>query len=602
MGKINILSQDLINQIAAGEVVERPASVVKELVENAIDAGANDITIEIENGGLSLIKVIDNGCGMDRQDAEKSILQHATSKLVSIDDLHKISSMGFRGEALASIASVSQFRLVTKDEQSLAGTEVLVDNNITKINDIGCATGTSVEIRDLFINIPARRKYLKTSVTEFNHVVDLFLNYSLIYPDYNLKLMHNGKPVYNFPATYWEQRLADVLGEELISELLPLDMKLNEIHIKGFIGKPQVSRNNRKLQYLYINKRPVNEFIVAKRIKDAYTTLIPKDLYPVYILDLNVNTEKVDVNVHPRKLEVRFSDPQSIYSSVYSAVTRLLDEHDLVKSVGVGELKRFIPVGDVIDSKRQISIPVKNISYQNLKQQIPIKNNDSFSFKKSQDNVSDYVGMKQNFEKKSFVPNIQDNKDYKILAQVQNSYIIVETEKGIKIYDQHASSERVQYEKIKNQWRIGKLASQQMLIPQNLELTPIEGRIIVDNKNLFERLGFDISEFGGNSFIVSAIPQWFVNKDIKQIILDLVGNMDENILVGDQISEPIDKMLKMMSCRSAIKFGDALSYEGMEALIDDLEKLDNQYTCVHGRPCVIEFSFFDLEKMFKRRN
>ncbi|KKQ78813.1 MAG: mismatch repair protein MutL protein, partial [Parcubacteria group bacterium GW2011_GWC2_38_7] len=453
MNKIKLLSPDLINQIAAGEVVERPASVVKELVENSIDAGATNITVEIENGGLNLIRIVDNGCGMSREDAGKSILQHATSKISSQDDLFNIKSLGFRGEALASIAAVSEFSLITKDEESLAGTNLEFKNNEQTINDIGCSRGTTIVVNNLFYNIPARRKYLKTTVTEFGHIVDLFLSYCLAYPQINWKLMHHGKPVYQFQASIDVQRVSDVLGREIADNLLPIDIKLNEIHLSGFIGKPQIARNNRKIQYLFINNRPVNEFIVAKQIKDAFGQLIPRDLYPVYILNLKINNEKIDVNVHPRKLEVRFSEPQIIYRTVYQAVAMTLDEQDLVKSVKVDDFKRFVPVSEVL-STRQDSIPVSTkFNYQPRFSQSNLNSAMNFNREVAQD-IPVVIRTQEQSNESSLVGQ------RKVIGQIQNSYIVVETAEGMKIYDQHATSERIQYEKIKKQWEIGKLGSQ----------------------------------------------------------------------------------------------------------------------------------------------
>jgi DNA mismatch repair protein MutL len=299
--KIHLLPPHLINQIAAGEVVERPASVVKELVENSIDAGAKNIRIEIENGGLNLIKVIDDGCGMSRADAEQSILQHATSKILEDADLEKISTLGFRGEALASISSVSDFSLLTKDADSLAGTLLEMQSTGVQLSESSAAKGTVISVRNLFQKIPARKKYLKTTVTEFNHIVDLFFEFCLAYPNIFWKLVHNNKTVYQFPIATLLQRIGDVLGDEIAKNLIEIDIKLIDIHVHGYIGKPQIARNNRKLQYLCINNRPVHEFIVAKQVKDAFGTLLPRDLYPVYILNLQIDTDKVDVNVHPRK-------------------------------------------------------------------------------------------------------------------------------------------------------------------------------------------------------------------------------------------------------------------------------------------------------------
>jgi len=590
MSKIKLLTPELINQIAAGEVVERPASVVKELVENSIDAGAINITVEIENGGLNLIRIVDNGCGMTREDALKSILQHATSKISSQDDLFNIQSLGFRGEALASIAAVSEFSLVTKDEESLAGTHLEFINQEQKVNDIGCSRGTTIAAKNLFYNIPARRKYLKTAVTEFGHIVDLFLSYCLAYPQLNWKLVHHSKPVYQFQLSSLEQRISDVLGREIADNLLPIDIRLNEIQVSGFIGKPQIARNNRKIQYLFINNRPVNEFIVAKQVKDAFGSLIPRDLYPVYILNLKIDNDRIDVNVHPRKLEVRFSEPQVIYRTIYHAVSRTLDEMDLVKNVQIESIKRIIPI-----------------------QTSSAQTKTNFSFNQPNNYRVPTVNSNINFQKEFISPTtdtkpivesteLEMGRVRKIIGQIQNSYIVVETKEGMKIYDQHATSERIQYERIKKQWEIGTLSSQKMMIPQTVELTPAEVQIVEANQALLVRLGFELSAFGGQSYALSAVPQFLVGQDMKKVIFEVLADLEDNYVGAELIPPAVDRVFKMMSCRSAIKFGDTLSLSGMEALINDLEKLGSQYTCVHGRPCVFSLSFEELEKIFKRRN
>jgi len=596
--KIHILPKDLINQIAAGEVVERPMSVVKELVENSIDADAKSIVIEIENGGLNLVKVTDDGGGMNREDAQLSIAQHATSKIQSQEDLFNISTLGFRGEALASIAAVSEFNLVTQEVGAVVGTELRVLNGEASVYDIGAAPGTSISCRNLFYNVPARKKYMKTPVTEFNHIMDLFLSYCLGYPEIAWKLLHNSKVVYHFPSAERGQRIGDVLGDEVAANLLPVSVKLNGIEIKGRIGKPQIARNNRKLQYLFINRRPVNEFIVAKQVKEAFGTLLAKEMQPVYFLELNIENASIDVNVHPRKLEVRFSEPQLVYKSVYQAVAAALDAHELVAQVSIPEPKRFTPVGSVIAS-RQSDFAVRSdlgIKFGSRGDTSP-----SFAYKAPaafvESSFTQPVGGVKSAvkEEEPFVP------EYQILGQVDNAYILTHTEDAIKIYDQHASSERVRYEKLKREWEIGRLASQKMLLPQKIELTPAEARSLEAGLPLARKLGFDVEHFGGNSFAISAVPQLLVKSDVREMILEIIGELTEAVVVEDKIVQPIDNILKMMACKSAIKFGDALTKEGMEALINDLERLQNKYTCVHGRPTVIEFSFDELKKMFKRK-
>ncbi|MFA6536887.1 MAG: DNA mismatch repair endonuclease MutL [Patescibacteria group bacterium] len=607
---IKILSQDLINKIAAGEVVERPASVVKELVENSIDSGAFHITVEIENGGLNFIKVIDDGCGMNEEDARLSLAEHATSKIGNIEDLYNVQTFGFRGEALSSISAVSKFQLITKRAEELTASKICFENNEFSLQKVDAKDGTTVEVRDLFYNIPVRKKYLKTAVTELSHIIELFFSYALIYPQIAWKLIHNGRTVYQFPVADWPIRLADVFGNEVGEQLIKIEQKLNGISVCGFIGKPQIGRNNKKLQYVFVNNRPVNEFIVAKQVKSAYSTLLAKDVFPVFVLNLNIDSADVDVNVHPRKLEVRFSEPSLIYKTVYTVVAKNLDEHDLQTSIKSVDLKSFTAVGKVLDEKKEF-----------FKNRFDF---DSGSNKKNESAPLDFTKIKNDFT--SFPKNLSiddwqkeslilvDNNDnneselseeifipeYKILGQVQNSYIIVENENGLRIYDQHASSERVQYEKIKKHWQNGTVSGQRLLLPENLQLSLPEFVIVSKNLSMFASLGFEMEIFGVNSLAISAIPQFFCKTDYRQIIKDIAGAITADFVFENELSEPVEKILKMMACKSAIKFGDQLSESGMEALINDLEKLGNKYTCVHGRPCLLEFTFEELLKLFKR--
>ncbi len=607
---IKILNQDLINKIAAGEVVERPASVVKELVENSLDSGAWHITIEVQNGGIDLIRVIDDGCGMDQQDAELCLSDHATSKISNIEDLYQVKTFGFRGEALSSISSVSKFSLTTKRETDILAIKVSFSEGVISKEVVSGNSGTTVEVKDLFYNLPVRKKYLKLPATEYNHIVDLFFSYALGYPQIAWKLISNGKPAYSFPVTDWQVRLADVLGENIGENLLRVDRKLNGLSFSGFIGKPQIARNNKKLQYLYVNGRPVGEFIIAKQVKEAYSTLLMRDSYPVFILNLQINNEAVDVNVHPRKLEVRFSEPQLIYKTVYEVVARTLDEQDLQTTVKIPVSGNFSTVGQVLTKKN-----IPNLSAEKKEQFLSQPKLSSFANESSKQDKLSLVDFEKSFvnnqenlikqEEPAFLENKKDDPfipEYKIWGQIQNSYILVETENGLKIYDQHASSERVQYEKIKKEWFSGKLSGQRLLIPQTVDFSLIEARLLNIHNDFFEKLGFEITHFGGNSFVLNSIPQLFVDEDYREIVKEIVGSLDEEFVFDSEINEKVENVIKMMACKSAIKFGDLLTEKGMEALINDLERLSNSYTCVHGRPCHIEFSYKDLAKLFKRTN
>ncbi|MFH0815131.1 MAG: DNA mismatch repair endonuclease MutL [Candidatus Falkowbacteria bacterium] len=581
---IKILPQELINQIAAGEVIERPASVVKELVENSIDAGALKIIVEIVNGGINEIKIIDNGCGMNREDVLLSVEQHATSKLASAEDLFNIKTMGFRGEALASIASVSQFSLLSRQEADVSGTKLIVENGNRRVEDAGCPVGTTITIQNLFYNMPARQKYLKAPANEYNHIVDLFLNYALAHPKIDWTLVHNGREVYRFSvAADLLERAEAVLGKEISGQLLAVEYETLYVKISGFIGKPQVARQNKKLQFLFVNSRPVNEFVISKTIKDSFGQMIPKDLHPIYLLNLSVDPAKIDVNVHPRKLEVRFSEPNLIYQAFYRGAADVIDKSELITKIS------FVPLAPETTQAPRLRNGFERLNFAEKRIDFPTAN----------------VGAQQrpidagllNFpERKSEWP-------YQYLGQINKAYLIVSDEKGIKIIDQHAASERLQYEKISAEWSAGKILSQQMLFPQSIELALIEANILRQNRDTFTKLGFEIDEFGANTFLIRQSPALLSKLEPSEIIQEILKIVGDEILSektsAEKILEIADDIFKMMSCKSAIKFGDELS--GMEAmaLIDQLFKT-KKFTCVHGRPCIVEFSFVELNKMFYR--
>ncbi|HCC23695.1 TPA: DNA mismatch repair endonuclease MutL [Candidatus Falkowbacteria bacterium] len=603
--KIKILPPELVNQIAAGEVVERPASVVKELVENCLDAGGRNISIELTNGGVDLIRITDDGSGMSPEDARLSIAQHATSKIKTIDDLFSVVTMGFRGEALASISSVSQFKLTTKQKGRMAATQLSVFDNQIETVEVGAPEGTTIEVKNLFYNIPARKKYLKTAVTEYNHIVDLFLYYVLLHKQINWTLSHNGKVVYQFTAIDDHQgRIFEVLGREVAENLLDVDYNGVEFKIKGFIGRPQIARNNRKLQYLFVNNRPVDEYVIAKQIKDAFATLIPHTLYPVYILSLDIEPSAVDVNVHPRKMEVRFSEPQKIYKMIYRVVAETLDKNELTK-----QIHDFESTSEVIFKQRERFQGANQMPVQTnwrggetgLTGQFNSQISQKFDFVPQGNHNQVVLGAVESEDS-----SITNHRGFKVIGQVNRSYIVVETNSGLKIYDQHASSERVQFEKLKQDWQAGHVSQQTLLLPEQIVFPPQEIHVVEGNSEFLQIMGFTLEPFGGNTYILSAVPQLLIDKNVKEALKELVGLLLEspNSVGNNQEDMPdsVRRVINMMSCRSAVKFGDELSVPGMYALIEALEANPSQYTCVHGRPCVIEYKYEELEKLFKRRN
>jgi len=591
MNLIKKLDQDLINKIAAGEVVERPASVIKELVENSIDAQADQISLEIINGGIDSIIISDNGQGMTKQDIELATTRHATSKISSVEDLFNIQTLGFRGEALASISSVSQFIIETKTTESTEGTKLSIINSEKSIDPCGCPDGTKITIRDLFYNVPARKNFLKSPTTEYNHILEAFTYFALINPEISFKLEHNNKLVMNLPKTnIWIERVKQVLGSDIAADLIPIKSK-GTIEISGFIGKPQIARNNRKSQFIFVNKRAVSDFIIAKAVKEAYGSLISHDSFPIFILNIQLPGKLVDVNVHPRKAEVKFKNSQEIFVAILQSCQKHLTnniEHkiDLQKAHSVKQYKLK---------------PQSNSSYQpSVNYQQSLKSISSKPSQVSQAMKFSQAVLKEKFEAKETTEQIGD---WRLLGQIHNSYLLVEANEGILIIDQHAAAERILYQKFKRQSKLEKPKAQKLLLPLNLELSTREVGIINQSQTILKKIGFDIEIFGQNTFKINAVPQDLGKLDIKKTILGLINDLEEKEFTKLKSTEDKqDIVIKYAACRTAIKFQDKLSNEEQIKLLEDILIIkDNINTCPHGRPFVMELTLDQLAKNFKRK-
>ena len=574
--------------------MERPASVVKELMENSIDAAATRIIVEINNSGFDLIKIIDNGSGIAKEDVELAVEEHATSKIFSINDLFSIKTFGFRGEALSSISAVSKFTLITKQKEDLYGTKLFFENDEKKINEIGCADGTFISVEQLFYNVPARRNFLKAKATEFNHIIDVFINYALIYPNLSFVLIHNQKTIYNLlSAQKWEQRISDVFGKEVEQNIKKLDFEISDFSAKGFLGLPKIARQNRKRQYLFINKRPVSDYLLSKAIKDAYKGLILNNEFPFFIINISVPEGTVDVNVHPRKQEVKFADTNKIYSNVYRVVGDFLDSIQLVNTLNTIEAATGVMQNPKlqIPNPREAPIPnykeIPNLKFSNFKfQSRNFREGDSFSPNK--------FATLQTVE---IIEN--ENQGFKILGQYNNAYIILEKDSQLIVLDQHAASERMQYEKIKKEWLQKKITVQRLLVPVTIDLNFHEKELLKQNREYLEKIGFGIDDFGESSININSAPLSAVKKDIKKIILELLDEMKDDLELKSY-EEKIDKLLKSLACKSAVRFNDALNFEEINALVSNWLKTENNAHCPHGRPSYIEFSMEIFKKMFKR--
>jgi len=591
MTKIKKLDQDLINKISAGEVVERPASVVKELLENSIDANATQINLEIKNGGIDYISIQDNGSGMSKEDAQLAIERHATSKIFSLEDLFNIQSLGFRGEALASISSVSQFNLETKLTNSNEGTKLSIIDSKSSIESCGCPNGTKISIKELFYNVPARKKFLKSATTEYNHILELFTQIALINPQISFKLIHNNKLILNLPKSKdWLERIKQVLGSDTSKQLIPI-INQGTITINGFIGKPQIARNNRKSQYVFVNNRPVTDFIIAKAVKEAYSSLIPKELFPTFILNIQLPPDLVDVNVHPRKAEVKFKNSQEIYLTILQTVQKSLT-NNISQQI---DIKSSQPVKKF--NLKPSSTP--NVYRPSVGYQSSLKN-----IKSIPSQISQAIRFSQELLKDEF-SQTSPNKigDWRLLGQIHDSYLLVEADKSILIIDQHAAAERILYEKFKNQYNQQKIKSQKLLLPITLELAKKEVELLNQSLEFLTKIGFDIDIFGNNSFIINAVPQDLDKLDIKKTILGLLDDLADNDFYKlNTIEEKQNIVLKYAACRTAIKFKDKLQGLEQVKLLEDIYQIKDQInTCPHGRPFIMELTLDQLAKNFKRK-
>jgi len=592
MTKIQKLDQDLINKIAAGEVVERPASVVKELVENSIDAGADQISIDLDKGGMDLIVIADNGSGMNKEDAELAIERHATSKIAKLEDLFNIQTMGFRGEALASISSVSQFSLETKTQEGIEGTKLEIRDGKLEISPCGCPAGTKITIKNLFYNVPARKKFLKTPLTEYNHILEIITAFGLIHPQISFKLTHNKSLVLNLPkAVTWLDRVKQVLGQDVAKELIEIKQP-GTIEILGFIGKPQIARQNRKSQFVFVNNRYISDYLIAKAVKEAYGSLIPRELNPVFVLSIKVPPKLVDVNVHPRKAEVKFSNASEVYSAVMQTVQKFL-----AKNMTVAQYQVEQPSGKRYTLKPQTeNVEYKpSVGYQSHFQNI----------RPQAGTLSQAVEFSRQILKDDFVEqeDKQNIGDWKLLGQIHQAYLLVEAPQAILIIDQHAAAERLMYERFKSEYAKAGIKSQKLLLPLTLELSHREVAILNQSLEFLKNLGFDIEIFGGNTFVVNAVPQELDKLDVKQTLMGLINDLEEeDFMSAKSVEDKKDLVIKYASCRAAVKFQDKLELEEQIKLLQDVRAtMDVINTCPHGRPFIMELTMDQLAKNFKRK-
>lgn len=576
---IKILSQDLINKIAAGEVVERPASVVKELTENAIDAGSSRIDIVLEEGGIKLIQITDNGSGMSEADAKLALIRHATSKISSAEDLFNIHTLGFRGEALASIAAVSQFSLTTKEEGSPHGSKVFLGPSLQPTVEATSANkGTTVTIKNLFYNVPARQKFLKTPATEFTHILRYLQQFALAHPELEISLEHQHKKVFHFFPADLSTRVQNVLGNEFSSKMLKIAAQQEGLKIEGYIAKPELIHATHKNQYLFVNDRPVYDHLISRAVLEAYDTLIPRGYFPAFVIILQIDPQKVDVNVHPRKSEVKFLQPSSIIGPLSQSIRSKLNDSDLTQEKSFSSFVQF-PKASVPHQSTEGTWR-SSIAYSRQPKQTL-----SFSQEFSQ-GISTL--------KKSPL----EEKGWNILGQIHHSFILVESPEGLQMLDQHAVSEIVNYQRLMTERDQGVISSQGLLLPISLEVSHEEKAVLIENKDLLLRLGWEMDELSQNSIQVNAIPEILRVEKIMEIargLLDLLK--DERQLERSQREL---ELLKYEACRSAVMFGDALTIQEVKGLLNQWLETPNNAACEHGRPAAAKITVEEMRRYFRR--
>lgn len=641
MSKINVLPSEVYNKISAGEVVEKPASVVKEFIENSLDAKASEIIIEIENGGIDRIKVIDNGEGINPSDVKTAFLPHATSKIQVADDLFSINTLGFRGEALPSIASVSKVKLQTKQKQYEMGKLIEIEGGIVKrFEDTVINDGTIVEIRDLFYNIPARRKFLRKPKSEESEITNLVLRYILANPFVKFTYYCNNELVYKTEGSGLEDAIYLVYKKDTLNNLLKVEYKNEEIEINGYISKPSFTKSNRTYQTLIINNRYVINSLISTCVQNAYENILMKGQFPMYVLNVKIPSNKIDVNVHPTKLDVKFDNTQKIYGYFYSAISKTLLNYDEISSVNDSVLKDFVleeknkkfnTIGKSFVETTDFEKLPKNLEEQELKP-IILPSNQS----KEEENIYKHysslssgekfcespilskilekriIETNQGFQettnnatteekittKNEIFSNIE-TLNYKIIGVCFDTYIMLEMNDSLFVLDQHACHERLNYDKFVKAIKEKNVVLQPLLVPYILEVNSLERDFIEDKISLLSELGFEICEFGNNCFKISSIPSILFQINLSDFFKDLLGDLSS--LKKFETTDILKEKISQKACKSSIKAGDKLKNEDIEILLEKMKENNMTLACPHGRPCIIEINKNELEKWFKRK-
>ena len=643
MAKIQLLDQKTIDNIAAGEVIERPASVVKELVENAVDANANAITVEIKDGGMTLIRVTDNGIGIPKDQVKTAFLRHATSKIRSVEDLLSVSSLGFRGEALSSISAVAQVELVTKTAESFSGVSYKIYGGEEEaFDDIGAPDGTTFLVKNLFYNTPARRKFLKSATTEAGYVEQMMVHIALSHPEISFKFIHNNKnKIYTSGNGKVKDIIYHIYGRDVAGALIPLEAQNEDVKVTGFVAKPYVSRGNRNYESYFINGRYIKSSIIYKAIEEGYRTFTMKHRYPFVCLDFKIDQELLDVNVHPTKMEIRFRNGREIYELVVDAVRAALLQKDLVQDVlRETPKKKELPKTKEVKkpepfevNRRKEEVQKVDQQGQGVQQQVekqrqavqqqiekpshPVKKTLTASESSKNTKKPTYAGLNYNTQKKEFpqyktdelssnqmtlredpVFSVQARADRKILGQLFKTYWLIEYEDQLFIMDQHAAHEKVNYERLMKNFKEKEIYSQRLEPPMVVTVSMTEAEALTRYKDAFAGLGFTIESFGGNEYCIREVPANLYGIGERDLFMELLDAVSQEN--GTLDTEVIASKIATMACKMSIKGNQRVSLMEVEHLLDELMKLENPYQCPHGRPTIIKMSKYEIDKKFKR--
>ncbi len=624
MAEIKLLSNETIDKIAAGEVVEKPVNVVKELLENSLDAGATRIVCEIKNGGIDLIRVTDNGKGIASDDCTNAFLRHATSKIHEIEDLKDLNTLGFRGEALSSIAAVSKTELITKTRDSLLGKKININGGVLmEDSDVGAPNGTTIIIRQLFYNTPARKKFLKSAAAEAATIQDLVEKIALSNPDVAVSLLINNKIKVDSPGNGKEgDAIYSVFGKDVYRALLPLDYESEGIHITGFICKPEFNYQSRNGEIYFVNGRYIRSKTIQTGIEEGFSGFLMQHRFPFCILNINIDQENVDVNVHPRKMEVRFSDDELIKKHIKYSIIETLSKTELIPEVSVDfDLKTETDSFDFKINTDALSDVAFDRSFYEVKDEdvtfpehevILDTKIDSVNEKKVQPFEINRVAEKEiifNKELSELKPvdeSLFDKKlitdeplkRYRIIGQVFNTYWLITLDDDLYIVDQHAAHEKVNYEKFLRRFKEDSFYGQTLLSPVILNLSPIEKEALSVNYDLFTRFGFELEEFGDSSFALRSVPGDMFEMDYSELFHDILNELSDK--GSSEVPEVFLDKLATKACKASVKGGMSISFGEMEELMNEMMKLDNPYNCPHGRPTFIKITKNELEHKFKR--